>query len=127
RIHKVVLKSGGGNQLGTMAELFHQKDGGILIQHLVQGCHDAHLHERLDKFTRFQVHALGEVGDGNRLGHLDFARNEFRGFLELVLVGRKFLAAATTACTKIVLVENEVLGDPYALEFLGGSDFFFLL
>ena len=45
----------------------------FLVEHLVDRDHLAELHQRLDDFGGLDRHLVREVGDGDRLGHEDFA------------------------------------------------------
>ena len=76
---EVLLLDGiGRDGLRPVAELFHQQDRRVLIEHLVDGRHHPHAHELLDGIARLNGHALGKLTHGDRLGHFDVPGNHFR-------------------------------------------------
>ena len=62
------LDVGLADPLGLMAELGDQQLRGVGVERLVDGRHDAHLHQLLDDIGAAHRHAVGELGHGDRLG-----------------------------------------------------------
>ncbi len=46
---EVLFDGIGRHEPGGVAKLFHQQCCGILIEHLIDGCHNAHLEQTLDQ------------------------------------------------------------------------------
>ena len=70
------------DELDLVAHHLDYRGGRILVDGLVDGRHQAQIHQRLDDFAGLDGHALGEFADGDHLGHFDFPGNELGG-LEL--------------------------------------------
>ena len=62
------LDVGLADPLGLMAELGDQQLRGVGIERLIDGRHDAHLHQLLDHVGAAHRHAVGELGHGDGLG-----------------------------------------------------------
>ena len=56
-------------------ELLHHQFGGIGIQRLGDGRHDAHLHQRLDDFRRARGHTIGQFLHGDGLWQNDVSHD----------------------------------------------------
>ncbi len=67
-----------------MAQLFSDQHGGLLVQRLVDGGHNAHAHQSLDYISRFHCHALGKITNGNRFRNFNFSDHWFGWLLEAV-------------------------------------------
>ena len=59
--------------LGNVPHLLHQNHGGILVEHLINGHHAAHLHEGLDDFGRLHRHLMSKVPNRNGFRNRDLA------------------------------------------------------
>ena len=70
------------DELDLVAHFLHDQRRHILIDHLVDRCHDAKAHQRLDHFAGFDRHPLGQFSHGDGVRHFHFPGNELRG-LEL--------------------------------------------
>ena len=68
-----------------MAHLLDHQHGRILLDHLIDRRHDAHVHHDLDDFGRLDRHLLGKFGHGHRLADRDLAHDALRRTLEAVL------------------------------------------
>ena len=87
-------------QLNTMAKFLYHKTCCVLINHLVNGCHDTELHQLFNHHTRFHRHLLREITHANVFWQLDVVNNLLGRLLEGMLV--RLIAATsplTTACT----------------------------
>ena len=84
----------GGNRL--VAHFFNENHGRILIKHLIDGDHLAHLHQNLDDFGGLHAHLVREIGNGNRLRHTHLTHHGFRGHLLHALLVMVLLAAAAS-------------------------------
>ena len=65
------LDIGLGDTAGAMAKLLHHQFGGIGIQRLRDGGHDAEFHQRLDYIAGAGGHAVGQFLHGDRVGQND--------------------------------------------------------
>ena len=72
-----------GDAPQAMAELVDDELGGVGVDHLVDGRHHAHLHQRLDHVGAALGHAVGELLHGDRLGHHHVAHDLGRLLLRL--------------------------------------------
>lgn len=79
-----------------MAHFFNENHGRILIKHLIDGDHLAHLHQNLDDFGGLHAHLVREIGNGNRLRHAHLTHHGFRGHLLHALLVMVLLAAAAS-------------------------------
>ena len=70
--------------LRLVPHLLDQDHRRLLVEHLVDGDHRAHLHHRLDELGGLHRHLVREVGERDRLGHLDLADLRARGLRDLV-------------------------------------------
>ena len=68
-----------------MAHLFHQNGSGILVQHLIDSDHGAHLHQLLDHLRCLHRHPLRQLGDRDGLRNGDFPNHRPDRFFEAVL------------------------------------------
>ena len=68
-----------------MAHLLDDERRRVLIEHLIDRDHHAHLHEGLDHLVGLDGHALRELADRDRGPDLDVANNGRRRLLEPVL------------------------------------------
>ena len=77
--------------LRRVTELFDHEHRGVLVDRLVDGGHDAHVHQYLDDFGRLDSHLSREVRDGDGLTDTHFAHDGSRGHFETVFaaVGRR--------------------------------------
>ncbi len=77
--------------LRRVTELFDHEHRGVLVDRLVDGGHDAHVHQYLDDLGRLDSHLSREVRDGDGLTDTDFAHDGSRRHFETVLaaVGRR--------------------------------------
>ena len=82
---------GFADALDVVAELGDQQLGGVLVDRLGDGDDHAHLEQRLDQVGAALGHAVGELLDGDRLGHDDVA--DLLGRRAGLLVGALFLLA----------------------------------
>ena len=78
------LDVGLADPLGLVAELAHDQLGGVGIEGLIDGRHDAHLHQLLDHVGAAHRHPVGELGHGDGLGQHHLA-HEGPGVLQLLL------------------------------------------
>ena len=72
---------------GLVAHFFYQQERGFLINKLIDRSHFTHLHHGLDQFLGLDVHALGQIAQGNGFRYFDFV--DFllrRGFKAVLLV-----------------------------------------
>ena len=67
------------NELGRVTHELHHGGGGLLIDGLIDGGHEAELHQGLDDLPGLHRHALRQLADGDHVGHLDFPGDELRG------------------------------------------------
>ena len=76
---------------------------GLLIDHLVDGRHGAHLHHRLDDFDTLDGHLVGQLGHSDGLADDDIAVHHGSRLVEAVLhgVGHGDLAALAFASTGV--------------------------
>ena len=65
RAFQADLDIGFRDTAGAVAELLHHKFGGVGVQRLGDGGHDAHLHQRADQVGGLDAHPLGQLADGN--------------------------------------------------------------
>ena len=96
RIGQAGLDVAFGDALEPVTHLRHHQLGGVGIDHLVDGGHHAHAHQRLDHVGAALGHARGELLDRDGLGNRDLAID-----LLLRLVG--VLAAALALETAALL------------------------
>ncbi len=66
---------GFGNPAGAVAEFLHHQFGGVGVERLGDGRHDAHLHQRLDDLRRPRGHAVGEFLHGDLFRQDDVAHD----------------------------------------------------
>ena len=71
--------------LRRVAHLLDHEHRGVLIDRLVDGRHDAHVHQDLDDFGRLDRHLLRELRDGDGLADADFAHDRRGRHLEAML------------------------------------------
>src|SRR6185437_13269971 len=64
---------GFGNALQAVTEFADHELGGVGVDALIDGRHHAHLHQRLDHIAAALGHAVGELLNGDGLGHDDVA------------------------------------------------------
>ena len=69
-------------QYRRMPHLLDHENGRVLLDHLVDGRHHAHVHERLDDLGGLHGHFLREFADGDRLGNRDLANDACRRHFE---------------------------------------------
>ncbi len=75
--------------LGGVPHLLDHQHRGVLIDRLVDGRHDAHVHQHLDDLGRLDCHLLRELGNGNRLADAHFTHDRSRRHLEaMASIGR---------------------------------------
>ena len=65
----------GGDALRLVAELLHDQLGGVGVDRLGDGGHDAHLEQRLDHLAAPLGHAVGQFLHGDRFGHGHFTQH----------------------------------------------------
>ena len=65
-----------------MAHFLHDQRRRVLIDHLVDRDHHAHLHQHLDDLVGLDGHALGELADRDRVADLHLADDGCRRLLE---------------------------------------------
>jgi hypothetical protein len=94
RIREAGLDVALGDALEPVAHLRHHQLGGVGIDHLVDGGHHAHAHQRLDHVGAALGHAGGEFLDCDGLGNRDLAI-DFLLRLVGVLAATLTLQAAT--------------------------------
>ena len=75
-----------------------QQLGGVLVDRLGDGDRHAHLEQRLDQVGAALGHAVGELLDGDRLGHDDVA--DLLGLRAGLLVGALFLLAGAASARR---------------------------
>ena len=97
-------------RLGRVAHLLDHQHCRVLIERLVDGRHDAHVHQRLDHLAAFHRHLLREFGNGDRLGDRHFALNRLRRHLEAVAAIGRRRHAATGAHRLLLLVPRADVG-----------------
>ncbi len=68
-----------------MAHFLGHKNGGFLVQRLVDGHHRTHVHQGLDQLARLDRHQLGQFTDGDRVRNLEFAPDRLGRHLEAML------------------------------------------
>ncbi len=94
-----------GNSFADVTHFFNNQLSGFLIQRLVDGGHNAELHQFLDDFTRLNTHTLGKVADGYGFRYCDFLHSFLRWSLEgmtLVIV-RQFQGLLFTATMSAII------------------------
>ena len=96
RLDQLILDSRLFERLRGMAHLLDDERRGVLVEHLIDRDHHAHLHERLDDLVGLDGHALRELADSDRLADLDFTNHGRRRLLEAVLRIDADRYAATT-------------------------------
>jgi hypothetical protein len=74
-------------RLGDVPHVFHDDHCGFLVEHLIYGDHASQFHQRLDDFSRFHCHLLGQLTDANGFGNRDLTDNGLRGHREGVIAG----------------------------------------
>ncbi len=82
-VARVVLDTGaqvelhirGGGKLRRVAEFLDDELGRLLIDGLVDGRHNAELHQRLDDLRAALGHTVGQLADGNRVRDRDLTNN----------------------------------------------------
>ena len=72
-------------RVAAVAHLLDDEHRRVLIEHLVDRDHHAHLHQGLDDLIRLDRHALRELADRDRGADLDVANDGRRRLLEAVL------------------------------------------
>ena len=82
----------GGDRL--VAHFLDDDHRGVLVEHLVDRHHLAHLHEGLDDFGRLDAHLVGEVRNRNGFGDLHFTHHGFHGLRRRFGTAVAVLAAA---------------------------------
>ena len=83
-------------QLNAMTEFLYHETRCVLINHLVNGCHDTELHQLFNHHTRFHRHLLRKITHANVFWQLDVVNNFLGRLLEGMLVR---LIAATSPLT----------------------------
>jgi len=73
----------------------------FLVERLIDGHHRAHLHQRLDHFGGLDRHLVRQIGNGDRLGHIDLVDHRLHRQLERVFL---LLTAGAASGTLAVLV-----------------------
>ena len=68
-----------------MAHLLDDEHRGVLVDDLVDGRHDAHVHQHLDDLGGLHGHLLRELGDRDGLADGHFAHHRRGRHLEAVL------------------------------------------
>src|SRR5699024_1637670 len=68
--------------LGRMPHFLDHQNRGVLIKRLVDRDLRAHVHQQLDQLASLDRHQLGELADGDRLGHFDLALDRSGRLLE---------------------------------------------
>ena len=105
--------------LDVVAEFGDQQLGGVLVDRLVDGDRHAHLEQRLHQIGAALGHAVGELADGDRLGHDDVA--DLLGRRAGLHMGALFLLAGAlergerAGAGAAVLVERAADGELAAL------------
>ena len=85
----------GGDRL--MAHVFNHDHRGVLIQHLVDGDHLAHLHQGLDHFGGLDRHLVRQIAHRDGFRYVDFAHRRFGRRHEGRLIVVRVPALAVTA------------------------------
>ena len=65
-----------------MTHFLDHQNGCVLIQNLIDGGHDPHLHQGLDHFGSLDRHALGEIGHRDRSRNVDLPNDRSGRSLE---------------------------------------------
>src|SRR5690606_3215688 len=86
-----------------VTHLFGDQLSCLLIDHLVDGGHGAHLHHRLDDFNTLDGHLVGQFGYSDGFADDNVTVNHSCGLVEAVLhgVGHGHLAALAFAGTRV--------------------------
>ena len=91
-----------GFGIGAMAHLFNNQHCRVLIQHLVDGGHNPHSHHGLDHFSRFDSHAISQLGNRYGFRHVYIANNRL-GRLGKTMLGFNVTGNFTTRTTLLTL------------------------
>src|SRR5258708_19239628 len=94
-----------------MAELLDHQDRGVLVDRLVDGGHDAHVHQHLDDFGRLDGHLLRELGDSDGFSDTDFTYHWRSGHLESMPSFRGGLHGTTLRAALFLVAPAHVAGD----------------
>jgi hypothetical protein len=81
-----IVELGGKRLVAHFLDDDHRR---FLIEHLVDGHHRAHLHQRLDHLGRLDGHLVGKIGDRDGLRHMNLVNHRLEGQLEGMLLHRR--------------------------------------
>ena len=104
-----------GDAAGFMAEFGDHQLGGVGVDRLRQGRHDAELHQGFDDFIAAGGHAVGELLDGDGLGENHFA-DDFQA------VGAEQFELGLAALALALAADRGEAADFLVLAFQGGLD-----
>src|SRR5580700_1978781 len=107
--------------LGRMAELLDHQHRGVLVDRLVDGGHDTHVHEHLDHLGRLDGHLLRELRHRDGLADADFAHHRCGGHLEAVLALGRGRHQPRLGATLLLVTRADVAGDVQLLAPVAGG------
>ena len=101
---------------GGVAHLLDHQHGGVLLDHLIDRRHHAHVHHDLDDFGGLDRHLLRQLAHRHRLADRDFAHHARRRHLEAMLgVGLAAHRAAPPVARLLLLVARTDVADDVQL------------
>ena len=89
-----------------VTHLFHHDHGRLLVEHLIDGHHLAHLHQSLHHLGALDRHFVGKIGHGDGLGNMNIVnlrlrwRNEVAGLLRCMLIFATRTSTPATGTTR---------------------------
>ena len=111
---------------GTVPHFLDDDHRRFLVEHLVDGHHRAHLHQRLDDFGRLDRHLVRQIGDRNGFRHMHIMHHGLGRLLEGVRIGRVIPAPAGTPATVLAVTPAGTAGRTTGLQPLTLAAAFFL-
>ena len=109
-------------QLGGVAQLLDHEHRGVLLDRLVDGGHDAHVHQHLDDFGRLDRHLLRQLGHGDGLADrhlaLDRRGRHLEAMLGLVAADRH---GARLRALLLLVARADIAGDVQLLAPVAGA------
>src|SRR6516225_1819891 len=106
--------------LRRVAHLLDHEHRGVLIDRLIDGCHDAHVHEHLDDLGRLDRHLLRELGDRDRLADAHLTHHGRGRHLEAMLSIGRGRHGARLGAALLLVARADIGGDVQLLPAVAG-------
>ncbi len=95
-----------------VTKLLDHEHRGVLVDRLVDGGHDAHVHQNLDDLGRLDRHLLRKLRDGDGLADTDFAHDGCRRHFKAMLTAvRRRLHRPAFHAALLLVARADVAGD----------------